>query len=53
MGIQINQKDNTKTFMMISNWKKNHLRLNSVYKIFQRFNPLTAGVAYIRVLIFY
>ena len=37
---------------MILNWKKTHLRLNGVYKIFQRFNPLTAGAAYIRVFIF-
>ena len=40
------------TLMMISNWKK-PFGFHEFYKKNQRFNPLTAGVAYIRVFIFY
>ena len=52
LGIQMNWKEVTKTVMIIANWKKTTL-VSMVYtKIFQRFNPLTAGVAYIRVFIY-
>ena len=36
MGIQMNQKVQIKTFMMISNWKKS-FSLHGLYKIIQRF----------------
>ena len=48
----MNQEELTKPFMMISKWK--YPLVSMVYtKKIQRFNPLTAGVAYIRVFIFY
>ena len=49
---QMNQKELTKTFMMISNLKK-PFGVHGIFKNYQRFNPLTAGAAYIRVFIFY
>ena len=36
MGIQMNQKELTKTFMMNSNWKK-HFGLQGFQKKIQRF----------------
>ena len=39
LGIQINQKELTKSFMMISNWKT--LVFMVYTTIFQRFNPLS------------
>ena len=45
------RKELTKTFMEISKWKKPFVLLGYI-NIFQRFNLLTAGAAYIRVFIF-
>ena len=48
-------KELTKTFMMISNWKK-PFGLHSLYKKYFSavgVDPLTAGAAYIRVFILY
>ena len=48
----MNRKEVTKTVMMISNRIK-PFGLHGLYTNIQRSNPLTAGAAYIRVLIFY
>ena len=53
MGIQMKQKELTKTFMMLSIKKKKNFGFLVCIDIFQSFTPLTAGAAYIRVLILY